>query len=1083
MGSLDKRKHARGLAPGGRPDSGQALPAYAELQCASNFSFLTGASTAEELVARAARLGYAALAITDECSLAGVVRAHVAAKAAGLPLIVGAAFRLSAAPTWADDDACQANTAITLTALAMHRDGYGNLCELVSLGRMRSPKGGYHLSARDLDAPDPSFAHLRCLPGCWVILSPDYPADEARLAGRIRWAAATFGDRLRIALTLHARALDDIHRGRVLRVAARFGVPVVATGWPVMHARSRKPLQDVMTAIRLGKTVHECGYALQPNAERHLRSRLRLANLYPADTLAETVRVAQRCRFSLDQLRYEYPDELVPKHQTPATYLRQETLAGAQRRFPDGIPPAVREQIDHELELIADLRYEAYFLTVHDIVRFARSQNILCQGRGSAANSAVCYCLGITEVDPARSNLLFERFISKERNEPPDIDVDFEHQRREEVMQYLYAKYGRDRAALTAAVATYRPRGALREAGKALGVDPGVIDRVARAHRWFDSRTDLLQRFADAGLDPQAPLNRQWAAFAVQLLGYPRHLSQHSGGFVISRGRLTRLVPVENAAMDGRTIIQWDKDDIEALGILKIDVLALGMLSMLHRALDLMAERHGRPFALRDIPPEDPATYDMLSRGDSMGVFQVESRAQMAMLPRLRPQCFYDLVIEVAIVRPGPMQGGMVHPYLRRRQGLEPVTFPSRGMEQALARTLGVPIFQEQVMQVAMLAAGYSAGEADQLRRAMAAWKRHGNMDVHHDRLVSGMLMRGYDRDFAESIFAQIRGFGEYGFPESHAASFALLAYASAWLRRHEPAVFLAALLNSQPMGFYTPSQLVQDAQRRGVRVLPVDVTISDWDSGLDRMDGARDTRMETVRLGISLISGMNRDAAERIVHARSAQPFADVADLAHRARLERHDLQALARAGALRVLAGGNRRAALWQAAAAVPDRDLLRGITRDDVVPVLPRASEGQEIATDYRALGLTLGRHPLALLRDRLRADHLLSAAQLARLRNRQLARACGLVTVRQRPGTAKGVLFMTLEDETGTVNVIVWPDMFTRYRHEALNAPLLAVYGVWQTDGQVSHLVARRLADRSTLLMSLFDGLPVPSRDFC
>lgn len=1099
-----------------------SLPDYAELQCVSNFSFLAGASTAGELVARAARLGYAALAITDECSLAGVVRAHVAAEQAGLPLIIGATFRLTEsgcgpaapAPPLAAD-AGPAGGALTLTALAQHRDGYGNLCELISLARRRTPKGGYRLSRQDLDPLDPSTArplfpapvhpaspghdpgasapalspdtsatgaspaHLRGLPGCWILLSPTYPADDAVLDEQLQWAKAAFGDRLRLALTLHARALDDIHRGRVMRAAARHGVALVATGWPLMHVRSRKPLQDVMTAIRLGMPVDQCGYALQPNAERHLRSRLRLANLYPAEALAETVRIARQCHFSLKQLRYEYPEELAPAGVSPTDHLRRETWKGARRRFPGGVPDRVRDQVERELRLIAQLRYEAYFLTVYDIVQYARSRDILCQGRGSAANSAVCYCLGITEVDPARSNLLFERFISRERSEPPDIDVDFEHQRREEVMQYIYRKYGRHRAALTAAVATYRPRGALRDVGKALGVDPDTIDRVARRYRRFDGHKDLLQRFAEVGLDvdgdgPEARRHRQWAAFATGLLGYPRHLSQHSGGFVISRGPLTRLVPVENAAMDGRTVVQWDKDDLEALGILKVDVLALGMLSMLHRALDLMAVKHGRPFALQDIPPEDADTYAMLSRGDAVGVFQVESRAQMAMLPRLRPACFYDLVIEIAIVRPGPMQGGMVHPYLRRRNKEERIEYPSPALEEVLERTQGVPIFQEQVMQIAIKAAGYSPGDADQLRRDMAAWKRHGNMELHHGRLVSGMLARGYTREFAESIFAQIRGFGEYGFPESHAAGFALLAYASAWLRCHEPAVFLAALLNSQPMGFYSPSQLVQDARRRGVRVLPVDVAASEWDSALE--DGA-------VRLGFSRVTGLGQGAAGRIVRARADRPFAEVTDLAHRAELERHDLQALARAGALRTLAGDNRRAALWQAAAAAPERGLLRGTARDDAPPALPLPSEGQAIAADYRALGLSLGRHPLALLRERLDADRLLSAARLAGLRNRQLARACGLVTVRQRPGTAKGVVFMTLEDETGSVNVILWPDLFRRYRQEALGASLLAVYGVWQTDGKVHHLIARRLADRTPLLAAAMAGLPVASRDFC
>lgn len=1042
-----------------------ALPEYAELQCASNFSFLHGASTAEELVARAARLGYSAIAITDECSLAGVVRAHVEAKAAGLPLIIGAHFQLTRA-----DGA----PALAFTALAINRNGYGNLCELVSLARMRSKKGSYRLAPLDLEHPEPPFTHLRGLPDCFAILTPDFPADESRLNAQLEWFSRVFGDRARVALTLHARAMDDIHRAGVERVADRFGVRVVATSWPVMHVRSRKPLQDMLTAIRLGRPIAECGYELAPNAERHLRSRLRLANLYPAEALAETVRVAQRCHFALDDLRYEYPDDTAPADLTPTDYLRQETFVGAHRRFPAGIPVDVQAQLEHELALIAELKYEGYFLTVYDIVRFARQQGILCQGRGSAANSAVCYCLGITEVDPARSSMLFERFISRERNEPPDVDVDFEHQRREEVMQYIYTKYGRERAALTGAVTTYRPRSALREAGKALGVDPAIVDRVAKSHHWFDSREDLLARFGEAGLDPTAPLNQQWAAFAAQLLGYPRHLSQHSGGFVISRTKLSRLVPIENAAMENRTVIQWDKDDIDALGILKVDILALGMLSMVRRALELISEKRGEPFELQDIPPEDPATYEMLCRGDSMGVFQVESRAQMSMLPRLQPRCFYDLVIEVAIVRPGPVQGGMVHPYLRRRQGLEPVSFPSDAMKTALARTLGVPIFQEQVMQVAMLAAGFSAGEADQLRRAMAAWKRKGGLQAYHERLVSGMLVRGYDRDFAESIFSQIQGFGEYGFPESHAASFALLVYASAWLRRHEPAVFLTALLNSQPMGFYTPAQLLQDAQRRGVRVLPIDVNASKWDSVIE---GASTTG--AVRLGFSLLRGMRDEAATRIELARAVRPFGDIADLARRAELDRHDLQVLARADVLRSLASAGRRVALWQAAAATPDRDMLRGTARDDSAPALREASEGQEIVSDYRAMGFSLGRHPLSLLRDQLLEERLLPAAQLALLRNRQLARACGLVTVRQRPGTAKGVLFITLEDETGQTNVIVWPAIVEQYRREALSASLLAVYGIWQTDGKVKHLIAKRLVDRTEMLGTLRSE----SRDFC
>ncbi|CAG9207622.1 Error-prone DNA polymerase [Paraburkholderia tropica] len=1041
-----------------------ALPDYAELQCFSNFSFLRGASHADDIAARAAQLGYSAIAITDECSLAGVVRAHVEAKKAGIPYIVGSGFTL----TNADD-----TPALCFTALAMNRNGYGNLSELITMARMRADKGSYRLAARDLARPDPAQAHLRALPDCIAILSPDYPAEEGHLEAQVAWFAETFGDRAWVALTLHARAMDDIHRGVVEQVAARHGVPVVATGAPVMHVRSRKPLQDVLTAIRLGRPVSECGYDLAPNAEQHLRSRLRLANVYPARALAETVAIARRCIFSLDELRYEYPDELVPDGFTPEAYLRQETYVGAHRRWPAGVPHKVQTQIEHELALIADLKYEPYFLTVYDIVRFARNEGILCQGRGSAANSAVCYALGVTEVDPARSSMLFERFISKERGEPPDIDVDFEHQRREEVVQYIYRKYGRERAALTAAVTTYRPRSALREAGKALGVDPAIVDRVAKAHHWFDSSRDLLERFAEAGLDPETPLIVQWANFAALLLGFPRHLSQHSGGFVISRGKLSRLVPIENAAMVDRSIIQWDKDDIEALGLLKIDVLALGMLSAVRRALDLISDKRGEIFELQDIPAEDSATYEMICRADTVGVFQIESRAQMSMLPRLQPRQFYDLVIEVAIVRPGPVQGGMVHPYLRRRQGLEPVTFPSPEVEQALARTLGVPIFQEQVMQVAMLAAGFTAGEADQLRRAMAAWRRKGGLGVYYDRIVNGMLERGYSRDFAEQIFAQIQGFGEYGFPESHAASFALMVYASAWLKCHEPTVFACALLNSQPMGFYSPSQLVQDAKRHGVRVLPVDVTISNWDSSIE---GA--TTHDPLRLGMSLVRGLKAESAARIEMARAVRPFRDVSDLARRARLDRRDLEMLAAANALQSLAG-ERRAALWQAVAAVPDRDLLRDASDDDETPALAPMTEGEEIVGDYRATGLTLGRHPLALLRPKLAEMRLVASGELMQYRNGQLARACGIVTVRQRPGTANGVMFMTLEDESGSVNIIVWESVLEKFRREALGSSLLAVYGVWQRQGEVRHLVANRLVDVSQLL----GELQTVSRDFC
>jgi error-prone DNA polymerase len=1044
------------------------LPEYAELFAFSNFTFLHGASRGEELVTRAIQLGYKGLAITDECSVAGVVRAHVEAKKAKFPLVIGSYFRLVNADR---------TPAFGLILLAQNREGYGNLCELITLARMRAQKGAYVLTPNDLSRPEKDCAHLRGMPDCLAILVPDFPAKEAALDAQVEWLAATFPDRAWVGLSLHQRALDDIHRGIVEHVAMRHLTRVVAIGNVVMHVRSRKPLQDTMTAIRIGKPVSECGYDLAPNAEQHLRSRLRLANLYPEYTLDETLNLLSHCRFSLDHLKYEYPDELVPKGYTHAAYLRQETWIGAHRRFPEGIPHQVQTQIEHELELIEDLEYEAYFLTVYDIVRFARSEHILCQGRGSAANSAVCYCLGVTEVDPARGNMLFERFISRERNEPPDIDVDFEHQRREEVIQYIYRKYGRDRAAIAAAVSTYRPRGALRETGKALGVDPQIVDLVAKSHQWFDNSQDLLGRFAESGLDPENPLIRAWASLAAQLLNFPRHLSQHSGGFVISRGKLTRLVPVENAAMPDRSVIQWDKDDLESLGLLKVDVLALGMLSAIRRALDLVSERRAERFEMQDIPTEDSATYDMISQADTIGVFQIESRAQMSMLPRLQPREFYDLVIEVAIVRPGPIQGGAVHPYLRRRQGLEPVSYPNDDLKVALERTLGVPIFQEQVMQIAMIAAGFSAGEADGLRRAMAAWKRKGGLEPYYDRIVSGMTARGYEKAFADGIFEQIKGFGEYGFPESHAASFALLVYTSSWLKRHEPEAFLAAMLNSQPMGFYSPSQLVQDAKRHGVAVLPADVTVSGWDSALEYR-GHDERDRPAVRLGLSLLRGMKNDVAERIVDARRVHSFENVGDLARRAQLERHDLQVLAAANALASLSG-NRREALWQSVAAVPDRDMLAAARMDDETPLLGAPTEAQDIVSDYKSTGLTLGRHPLELLRPILLARRLMPAVMLQSYPDGRLARACGLVTVRQRPGTAKGVIFITIEDETGNVNVILWPGLLEKQRREALGSSLLAVYGVWQCEGEVRHLVAQRLVDMSYLL----GGLTMVSRDFC
>ncbi|MDX3905247.1 MAG: error-prone DNA polymerase [Pigmentiphaga sp.] len=1039
------------------------LPGYAELQCLTNFTFLRGASWPEEMVERAASLGYAALAITDECSLAGVVRAHVQAKKQGLPLILGSQFRL-------EDDA--GNPCLELVLLAMNKEGYGKLSELITLARSRAPKGSYRLRPDDLARPRAEYEHLRGMPECLALLVPAHGIEAGHLGEQADWLAATFPGRCWLALSLLNRAGDGRHRDTVESVARERGLPVVATGQVEMHVRSRKPLHDTLCGIRLRRPVAECGYALAINAEQHLRARVHLAKVYPQAALDESLRIARLCTFSLDELKYEYPEELVPPGQTPAAYLRSETYAGARRRFPQGIPPAVEEKLERELALIAELEYEAYFLTVYDLVKFADTRGILCQGRGSAANSAVCYCLGITAIPP-HENTLFGRFISKERNEPPDIDVDFEHQRREEVIQYIYGKYGRQRAALTGVVITYRSRSALRDVGRALGIDLALVDRVAKAHQWWDGKQNILKRFQECGLAADSPAAQLWAGLTEQLLGFPRHLSQHPGGFVMSRGPLSRLVPIENAAMPNRSVVQWDKDDLDAVGLLKVDVLALGMLTALRRALEFANQRRQSDLKLYSIPQGDEATYKMICEADTIGVFQIESRAQMSMLPRLRPQTLYDLTIQVAIVRPGPIQGGMVHPYLARRHHPEKITYPSPKIKQALARTCGVPIFQEQVMQIAMLAAGYSEGDADGLRRSMAAWKRKGDLERHYERIIDGMLMNGYEREFAEAICRQIQGFGEYGFPESHAASFALLAYASSWLKRHEPESFLAALLNSQPMGFYSSYQLIQDAQRHGVEVRAVDVLLSDWEARLEPA-GER----PAVRLGLNQVQGLPENAGRRIQAAREQVPFRDVPDLARRADLDRRALQALAAADALRALSG-HRRAALWEATDSSPQRDLLRDAMVHEPAPPLEAPNEADDIRADYETLKMTLRRHPLALLRDRLTRRGFMPAEVLKRYPDRRLARACGIVTVRQRPGTAKGAIFVTLEDETGQVNVIVWPGLAERQRRELVGAPLLGVYGTWQSHEGVHHLLAKRLVDLTPLL----GKLAVSSRNFC
>lgn len=1036
-----------------------SLPEYAELRCVSNFSFLRGASQPEELIERAKQLGYVALALADECSMAGVVRAHVAANQHNLKLILGSQFEVE----WGSA-ATPATTPFALTVLATNVHGYGNLCQFITKLRRSSEKGTYHLDIADISG--------RELDDCVVLMSPKRMCEPAQLETVAKWLLDNFLGRCWLGVE-QLRLLDDemwLHRLR--EVSALTAIPLVATGDVHFHVRSRKPLQDVLTATRVGRPLTECGLDLQPNAERHLRTRLRLAQTYPADLLAETLNVAARCDFSLEELRYQYPEEVVPPGETPASYLRRITYEGAGRRWPKGMPAKVQLQIEHELALIADLKYEFYFLTVADIVTFARSRHILCQGRGSAANSVVCYCIGVTEVDPARMSVLFERFISKERNEPPDIDIDFEHERREEVLQYLYTKYGRDRAAITGVVISYRPKSAIRDVGKALGFSLETVDAIAKNHTWWDGREVMKERFEEVGLSVDDLQVQQLLHLTQQLMGFPRHLSQHTGGFVLTKGPLSRMVPIENASMPDRTVIEWDKDDLDAMGLLKVDCLALGMLTAIRKSLDFIGARKGYVFEMQDIPAEDVETYDMVCKADTVGVFQIESRAQMSMLPRLQPRCFYDLVIEVAIVRPGPIVGGMVHPYLNRRQGKEPVTYPSEALKEALGRTLGVPVFQEQVMQISMIAAGFTPGEADGLRRAMASWRKKGGLDRYYSKIVDGMTSRGYTKEFAESIFKQIHGFSEYGFPESHAASFALLVYASCWIKRHHPAEFLAALLNSQPMGFYSPSQLVQDAKRHGVEVRAPDVMKSDVDCTLEDLP-----HPPAVRLGLRMIAGLKWESAERVIAARKERVFDNAEDLARRARLELHEMKLLAAADALMSLSG-HRRQQVWDAAALRSTPELLRDAPVDEEILELPSAPEGEEVVFDYASLGLTLRSHPMALLRPHLANRRVLTSADLDSTPNGRLVRYCGIVTLRQQPETANGTVFISLEDETGVVQVICWKSLRDAQRKELLRSRLLVVHGKWQREGDVKNLIAGKLEDLTPML----GGLVTESRDF-
>lgn len=1077
---------------------------YVELHCKTNYSFLEGASHPDEYVERAVELGYDGLAITDRNSLAGVVRAFAAARHTELNLLIGAEITLNDAPpmvVWATD-----------------RAAYGRLCRLLTLGRRQAPKGDFQLGfeqfasyAKGLIAgfvPPPRFfaeplraaqagsAFKRALQGESLRLhtTPGWghpPSSEQAMWLDWRWQLGRFrelfGDRGYVLAELNWGADDQGQLQQLLKLSRQTQVPLVAAGDVHYHVAQRMPLHDVLTAIRHGTTVANAGHWLLPNSQRHLlclETRQRQFAAQP-ELLERTCEIASQCRFSLEELRYEYPEELAPDGTPSMEFLRQLTWRGAQKRYPEGVPEKVVRQLEHELELIEELQYEAYFLTVWDLVRFARSQKILCQGRGSAANSAVCYCLGVTSVDPDATDLLFERFISRERNEAPDIDVDFEHERREEVLQYLYQKYGRERAGLAATVITYRSRSAVRDVGKALGLSLDRVDALAKQVEGYAHEPKLAERCQAVGIDPETRVGRQLIWLVNELVGFPRHLSQHVGGMVMTRGPLCELVPIENAAMPERTVIQWDKDDLEELGILKVDCLCLGMLSAIRRCFAMIDQHHHRPLTLATIPPEDPAVYDMIGEADTMGVFQIESRAQMSMLPRLRPRCYYDLVIEVAIVRPGPIQGQMVHPYLRRRAGEEQVEYPNEAIRGVLQKTLGVPIFQEQAMRLAVVAAGFTPGEADQLRRAMGAWRKTGVIDKFRQKLLAGMKAKGLSEQFADQVFRQIRGFGEYGFPESHAASFALLVYVSAWLKHYYPGEFCAAIINSQPMGFYAPAQLIRDAQSHGVKVLPVDINHSDWDCTME-MDGAVETDAASslaLRMGLRLINGLREDIAHKMMAIRqTGGRFLSLSDFSKRTRLGQATISLLSDADAFGSLQR-DRRSALWESLAQEKlrlEQPLFASLEEadDPLPPALPRLDAEEEVLADYRSVGLSLKAHPISFHRAELDQLRVTSSAGLASTKDGRHVRVAGLVILRQRPSTAKGITFVTIEDETGTANLVVKQHIWERYYAIARRSPAWIAHGKLERRQGVIHVVVNRIDDFSTRLKSL----NAKSRDF-
>ena len=1030
------------------------MPAYVELQVCSNYSFLRGASRVEELLLQAKSFGYDTLAITDHNTLAGIARAHTRAREAGVRLVVGCRLDLRDAPP--------------VLAYPMDRAGYGRLCRLLTIGKGRAGKEGCDLAWADL---------VKLGEGLLLILLPD--AADDRLLDDLRRMRRDFGKSCYVALTRRLRPGDHIRLRQIADMGQRTRVPTVVTGDVLYHAPERRILQDVVTCIREGLTIDSAGFNQERFAGRHLQPPAEMARVFDAypEALDRTAQIAARCTFSLADLEYQYPDELAPGDKNPQAGLERLVRESIPDRYPDGLPPKVEKQLQHELRLIDQLGYAPYFLTVNAIVSYARSKGILCQGRGSAANSAVCFVLSITAIDPVRSGLLFERFVSAERHEPPDIDVDFESERREEVIQWVYSRYGRANAALCATVMSFRARGAIRDVGKVMGLTEDVTGMLAsQVWGWSDEGV-LAEHAAELNLNLQDRRLRLSIELARELIGFPRQLGTHPGGFVLTRDRLDELVPVEPAAMADRQVIEWDKDDIDALKWMKVDVLGLGMLGCMRRSFELLEAHHGQVLDIARIPPEDPATYAMIRKADTLGTFQIESRAQMSMLPRLKPTTFYDLVVQVAIVRPGPIQGDMVHPYLRRREGTEPVYYPKPELERVLGKTLGVPLFQEQAMQVAIHCAGFTPGEADQLRRSMATFKFTGGVSHFRDKLINGMVAHGYEPAFAERTFSQLEGFGSYGFPESHAASFALVAYASSWVKCHHPAVFCAALLNSQPMGFYAPAQIVRDAREHGVVVRPVCVNASRWDCTLE--PGGDDGPGNAVRLGLCLVKGMNNEQGAQLVAHRGQGPYHSVEDLWRRAAIPAAMLERLAEANAFRAL-GLDRRQALW-AVSGLADTVLPLFAAADQAHHPRPELVEppvaiqpmraGAEVVEDYRSVGLTLNQHPVAFLRPTLQTRRMITCADLKTTRDGRRVVVPGIVLVRQKPGSAKGVMFITIEDETGVANLIVWADRFEKQRRLVLSAGMIACHGRVKREGEVIHVVTDRLEDLSALLRSV------------